>query len=98
MYRSSDVIRPKTKIRVQLQQGDGTSLEGFVFVAGNERVLDLLNGREPFMPFETEDGRYVMINKQAIAFAWPHDEQWMQSTYGAAPADPSPLRRPARPG
>jgi hypothetical protein len=98
MYRSSDVIRPKTKIRVELQKGDDTIVEGFVFVAGQERVLDLLNSREPFLPFETEDGRYVMINKRVIAFVWPHDEQWMQTTYKAAPLEPALRRRPVRPG
>ncbi len=88
MYRSSDIIRPKTKIRVELQQGDGTALDGYVFVAGHERVLDLLNGKEPFLPFEHSDGRYVMINKQVIAFVWPQDENWMGATYKPAPLDP----------
>lgn len=97
MYRSSEVIRPKTKIRVELQRGDDTIMEGFVFVAGQERVLDLLNGKEPFLPFEMENGRYVLINKRAIAYVWPHDDQWMQTTYKAAPLEPASLHRPVRP-
>jgi len=87
VYRSSDVIRPKTKIRVELQKGDGSILEGYVFVAGHERVLDLLNNDDPFVPFRCLDGRDVMINKQAIAFVWPDDQHWMESTYKPAPVD-----------
>ena len=94
MHRSSNVIRPKTKIRVQLQKDDGTTMDGFVFVGGQERVLDLLNNADPFMPFQHDDGRYVMINKQAIAYAWPEDDQWMGNTYSAPPSDNAGMRRP----
>jgi len=68
-------------------------MDGYVFVGGQERVLDLLNNKDPFMPFEHEDGRFVMINKQAIAYAWPEDGQWMGDSYRPAPA--TPIRRPA---
>ena len=68
-------------------------MDGYVFVGGQERVLDLLNNSDPFMPFEHEDGRFVMINKQAIAYAWPEDGQWMGDSY--QPAPPTPIRRPA---
>lgn len=68
-------------------------MDGYVFVGGQERVLDLLNSKDPFMPFEHEDGRLVMINKQAIAYAWPDDKQWMDDSY--TPAPPTPIRRPA---
>ncbi len=95
MHRSNDIIRPKTKIRVQLQKDDGSTMDGFVFVGGQERVLDLLNNNEPFMPFEHEDGRFVMINKQAIAYAWPDDGTWMGESYASAPLSPVPFRRPA---
>jgi hypothetical protein len=99
MYRSSEVIREKTKIRVEMKKGDGSTMEGFVFVSGHERVLDLLNNREPFLPFEMEDGSYVMINKQVIASVWPHDEQWMKGTYKAAQTiEAAPMRRPVRRG
>ena len=94
MHRGSDVIRQKTKIRVQLQKDDGSAMEGFVFVGGQERVLDLLNNKEPFLPFQHEDGRFVMINKQAIAYAWPDDSQWMGNAFEAAPISPAPMRRP----
>ena len=92
MYRSRDVIRPKTKIRVELHIRDGAALEGYVFVGGHERVLDLLNNKEPFLPLELDDGRHVMINKQLIATIWPHDQKWMESTYAPAPLDPGPVR------
>lgn len=98
MYRSSDVVRPKTKIRVEVHRDDGTVMEGHVFVAGHERVLDLLNNKEPFLPFETEDGRYVMINKAMISLIWPQDKQWMGSSYKAAPPDPSPISQKAGSG
>ena len=95
MYRSSDVVRPKTKIRVEMHRDDGSVMEGHVFVAGHERVLDLLNNKEPFLPFETEDGRYVMINKAVISLIWPQDKQWMGSSYKAAPLDPAPITQKA---
>lgn len=94
MHRASNVIRPKTKIRVELQKDDGSTMDGFVFVGGQERVLDLLNNSDPFLPFQHEDGRYVMINKQAIAYAWPDDVQWMGETYASAPSNTAPIRRP----
>ncbi|HEX9768646.1 MAG TPA: hypothetical protein VGA50_05680 [Kiloniellales bacterium] len=95
MYRSNDVIRPKTKIRVELHTGAGTILEGFVFVSGHERVLDLLNNKELFLPFEVSDGRHVMLNKELIAAIWPHDQKWMENTYATAPLAQGPARKTA---
>lgn len=94
MHRSKEVIRPKTKIRVELQKEDGSQMIGHVFVGGQERVLDLLNGTERFIPFEHEDGRYVMINKEAIAYVWPEDSHWMTDAYTPAPSNPVPVRGP----
>jgi len=70
-------------------------MDGFVFVGGQERVLDLLNNTERFLPFEHEDGRFVMINKQAIAYAWPDDGKWMGDSYASAPTNPGSFGRPA---
>jgi hypothetical protein len=93
MHRSKDVIRPKTKIRVELQKDDGSLMIGHVFVGGQERILDLLNSKERFIPFEHEDGRYVMINKEAIAYVWPDDNHWMSDTFDAAPKSQSSAYR-----
>ena len=58
---------------------------GTLSAGDTERVLDLLNSKDPFLPFEADDGRYVMINKAAIAFVWPDDLHWMEDNYIAAP-------------
>ncbi len=96
MHRPSDVIRTKTKIRVELQTTDGAVLDGFVFLGGQERVLDLLNNKGTFLPFQLSDGRFVMINRQAVSNVWPDDAEWMGDTYMSPPVDSAPFRRVAR--
>ena len=78
MYRTSDVIRPKTKIAVELRKTDGSVLEGHVYVAGSERILDVLNSAVPFLPIEVRSGKVLLINKNSINVVEPFDEEWME--------------------
>ena len=62
MYRTSDVIQPKTKVAVELRRSDGSVLEGHVYVAGSERILDILNANPPFLPIEVASGKVLLVN------------------------------------
>ncbi len=94
MHRSSDIIRPKSKVPVELHRDDGTVLEGYVYVGGQERILDLLNNHERFIPFELPDGRILMVNKNAIVLVAPNDADRMKKAATAIPIDTArPLRR-----
>lgn len=93
MHRSSNIIREKIKVPVELKKDDGTKFEGFVFVGGQERVMDLFNNKEPFLPFEHKDGRFGLINKRTIADVWPDDASRMGDTYTSPPSDAVAFRR-----
>ena len=88
MHRSSDVIRPKSKVAVELQKDDGEIIEGYVYVGGQERILDLLNNHERFIPVELSEGRMVLINKNAIVYVAPFDEERMAKSIQLAPMEP----------
>ncbi len=78
MYRTSDVIKPKTKIAVELRKTDGSVLEGHVYGAGSERILDVLNSATPFLPIEVRSGKVLLVNKNSINVVEPFDEDWME--------------------
>jgi len=88
MHRSSDIIRPKSKVAVELQKDDGEIIEGYVYVGGQERILDLLNNHERFIPVELSEGRMVLINKNAIVFVAPFDEERMSKSIRLPPTEP----------
>ncbi len=85
MYRTSDVIKPKTKIAVELRKTDGSVLEGHVYVAGTERILDILNNAAPFLPIEVGSGKVLLVNKSSIDIVEPFDEDWMGTDVGEGP-------------
>ncbi len=87
MHRSSELIRPKSKVAVELHKDDGSVLDGFVYVGGQERILDLLNNHERFVPFELNDGTMIMVNKNAIVLVMPDDGDRMQQAYKSVPQD-----------
>lgn len=59
--------RSKTKVRVDLQLGDRTTLDGFVFCSQGERVSDILNDAREFLPFETHTKDIMMLRKGIIS-------------------------------
>ena len=80
----------KDKIPVLLQKHDGTVLEGSVFVAVKQRILDTMNTDEPFLPFETVKGKFLLINKSAIACVEPFDQERMAERRGRMSESESP--------
>jgi hypothetical protein len=87
MHRSADVMRNKDRIRVYLIKDDGENVEGFLFAGGQERILDVMNRQEPFVPFELNDGEILILNKKEIASVRPFDAERMNGGHGeTAPA------------
>jgi hypothetical protein len=84
MHRSADVIRAKDRIRVYLVKEDGENVEGFLFAGGQERILDVMNREEPFVPFELNDGEILILNKKEIASVKPFDKERMNGAGGQA--------------
>ena len=60
-------FRTKTKVRVDLQLEDRTTLDGFVFCSQGERVSDILNDAREFLPFETHTKDIMMVRKGIIS-------------------------------
>lgn len=57
------------EVRLRIALDDGTQLEGstrYQLPEASSRVLDFLNGPEPFIPFRHE-GRLSLVNKRRIA-------------------------------
>jgi hypothetical protein len=46
----------------------GSDIErtGFLFLAEDERLVDVMNDDRTFLPFKSEDGRFSVIKKSAI--------------------------------
>ena len=85
MHRSRDVIGPKSKIPIRLKCNDGSELVGYVHVCGQERILDLVNDSRPFLPFETNEGKILLINKSMVGVIEPFDKERMTSSDSAPP-------------
>ena len=65
----------KNKVQVSLVTTDGEVFEGAFFVAGEQRVKDLLNGPDCFLPFMVDGGEVYLINRAAIARVVPRGHQ-----------------------
>ncbi len=79
MYRPSHLMKTKSKVPVDLLKMDGTHLEGYVFAGSEERVLDLMNGHDPFLPVELTDGQFSIMNKIVIQSITPSDREHMDT-------------------
>lgn len=60
-------FRTKTKVRVDLQLEDRSTLDGFVFCGQGERISDILNDAREFLPFETHTKDIMMLRKGIIS-------------------------------
>ncbi|MBU2551758.1 MAG: hypothetical protein KKB20_25330 [Proteobacteria bacterium] len=65
----------KIKKKVNLSLSDGVQYAGFFFLSpfsetgsGRETLLDLLGGRERFIPFETGEGQVYFLNNDHIVW------------------------------
>ena len=70
----------KTKVPVDLLKMDGTQLECHVFAGSQERILDLMNGHDPFLPVELTDGQFSIMNKSVIQSITPSDRERMEGS------------------
>ncbi len=59
------------QIAVEITTIDEQTMEGKIFVSGNQRVVGVLNGDERFLPIESERGELEIINKGAIDMVTP---------------------------
>jgi hypothetical protein len=67
---------PKIAVEVEITRLDGSRIRGDVFIAANERVLDMLNGSNPFFPFRHADNRRVLLlGKASIVSIEPLDQK-----------------------
>ena len=70
-YANTHSRRPKNKIMVSVVTADGEIFEGYLFVSGDQRVKDMLNGNSQFVPFETRGGAMYILNRNSIARVVP---------------------------
>ena len=76
MHRPRDLIKEKEKVKVRFMMED-LNLIAYVYAGGQERVLDILNGPERFMPVEVH-GELRMVNKDSIMWLIPEDAERME--------------------
>ena len=57
----------KDEVPVNIFLTDGTILEGCVFAAEGQRLLDLMNDNRAYIPYTDEDGSITIIQKLSIS-------------------------------
>ena len=75
MHRPKEIISHKETVVVRFKFRD-SNFTGTLFVGGQERVLDLLNGPGRFLPIQIES-KVNMFNKDFIEWMVPDDVQRM---------------------
>ena len=92
MYYSSQKTRtPKKRISAKVVTADGDLFEGCLFLTGECRVSDLLNGESDFLPFETLNGDIYILNRRMISHVMPREAD-AQKTDDCASEDDSALK------
>ena len=61
----------KVKLAIELEIDGGQRMLGHVFVSSHQRLPDLLNDAQVFLPFETNDGLIKIIRKSIIRSVTP---------------------------
>ena len=72
-YSSQKTHTPKNKIPAKVVTADGDIFEGCLFLPGDRRVSDLLNGETDFIPLETLDGEIYILNRRMISHVMPRE-------------------------
>ena len=80
---SDSFIPTKDKSSVEITIDGGDVLEGSLFITSHERLVDVLNDERTFLPFETDAGKFLVINKAIIRTIG--DRQKAQSLRRKAP-------------
>lgn len=75
MVRHSSHI-PKITVEVEVALHDGSIHRGQVWIAVNQRVLDMLNEPNAFFPFrEQKTGNVTLLSKAVVAAVTPVDQR-----------------------
>ena len=74
MYYANYSRAKKRLVSVSLVTSDGKSYEGVLFITGDQRVKDHLNGPEKLIAFETTCGVLHLLNRKEISRVIPHDD------------------------
>ena len=61
----------KIKLAIELEIDGGQRMLGNLFVSNQQRLPDLLNDAQAFLPFETNDGLIKIIRKSTIRCVTP---------------------------
>lgn len=80
MIRSAELMKAKEKVAVELRMSDGSDVVGFMFATTSERVLDVMNGPMPYIPFECENGELMIVSKATIVRVRPKDNEHMRGS------------------
>ncbi len=64
----------KKEVPVNIILTDGTTLEGCVFAADGQRLLDLMNDNRAYIPYTDGDGNVTIIRKSTIVRITPIDQ------------------------
>jgi hypothetical protein len=83
-YASTHVGTPKRKSAVTATTVDGEVYQGCLFVSGDQRIKDLLNGDSEFVAFETLAGEIQILNRSSGARVVPSVERAGRLNDGAA--------------
>ncbi|MDX5361163.1 MAG: J domain-containing protein [Alphaproteobacteria bacterium] len=67
--------RSKRRVRVSVERGDKGTVEAILFLAQDERLIDVLNDERAFLPVETLLGKLLLVPKREITEVTPIDRE-----------------------
>ncbi|MCP1337319.1 J domain-containing protein [Futiania mangrovi] len=73
MFEQNRMKRYKQRLRVSVERGAKGTLEAYLFLGQNERLIELMNDYREFLPFETLLGKFLLIPKREITEITPVD-------------------------
>ncbi|MDP6707446.1 MAG: hypothetical protein QF893_13965 [Alphaproteobacteria bacterium] len=74
-FATTNTRKPKDRATVRVETTTGKTYEGCVFITGDQRIKDLLNGEDAFLPLETANGEIHLINRECIAEVIPYEDR-----------------------
>lgn len=70
----NSLVQAKITVEVELIMTDGTSINGRVYRAAGQRVLDLLNDAHSFFPVRLPSNEIILVAKSSVAICKPIDQ------------------------
>lgn len=74
-----EVLKTKRVADVELHFKSGEVRQGIFYVNIRQRPIEVLNDERKFIPFRTEDGDVLIINKDTIALVRPLGNSRLES-------------------